>query len=331
MTSEHENIMKRAGLRLLSATPGELLKWNAGELKRAIKRSEGRTLLAYARCRCANLVDYVSNAELAAAFGADIVMLNCFDMNDPIIPGLPSKNILDDEPVRKIQVPLGRGILLSEIRKLIGRVVGVLLVHTQDKDDNGQKFSYGEVKADVGNAVKAVESGADILCFLAWGDDNEKMLKTLKEIRLAVGNKCLIEFFRPHGPGLMGMDGRIGNDLLREDEIEELVKAGADIIGLPAPASHFGWTVEKSSRIVEEIHKYGALASVGIHTSQEGSDADTIRRIAVYAKMTGADMHELGDIGYNECMVLPENIMTYGVAIRGRRHHYRRMAMSILR
>lgn len=42
-------------------------------------------------------------------------------------------------------------------------------------------------------------------------------------------------------------------------------------------------------------------------------------------------MHELGDIGYNECMVLPENILTYGVAIRGRRHQYRRMAMSILR
>ena len=44
----------------------------------------------------------------------------------------------------------------------------------------------------------------------------------------------------------------------------------------------------------------------------------------------GADIHHIGDSGYMG-MALPENIMAYSVAIRGKRHTYRRMAVSLLR
>ncbi|OPZ57052.1 MAG: hypothetical protein BWY88_01267 [Synergistetes bacterium ADurb.Bin520] len=62
-------------------------------------------------------------------------------------------------------------------------------------------------------------------------------------------------------------------------------------------------------------------------TSQEGSDEGTIRALALACKMAGADLHHLGDSGYSG-MALPENLMAYSVALRGRRHAYRRMATS---
>ena len=47
-------------------------------------------------------------------------------------------------------------------------------------------------------------------------------------------------------------------------------------------------------------------------------------------KMTGTDIHHIGDTGYPG-MALPENIQAYSVAIRGVRHTYHRMAVSINR
>ena len=67
-----------------------------------------------------------------------------------------------------------------------------------------------------------------------------------------------------------------------------------------------------------------------IGTSQEGADTATIRQIALMCKMTGTDVHHLGDAGYGG-MALPENIQTYSVAVRGIRHTYHRMAASVNR
>ena len=39
---------------------------------------------------------------------------------------------------------------------------------------------------------------------------------------------------------------------------------------------------------------------------------------------------DLGDCGYFG-IALPENLMAYSIAVRGRRHAYRRMAMSLVR
>lgn len=75
---------------------------------------------------------------------------------------------------------------------------------------------------------------------------------------------------------------------------------------------------------------WGALTITAIGTSQEGADIDTIRQLALMCKMTGTDIHHLGDAGYAG-MSLPENIQAYSIAIRGIRHTYHRMASSIHR
>lgn len=56
----------------------------------------------------------------------------------------------------------------------------------------------------------------------------------------------------------------------------------------------------------------------------------TIRQIALNSKMIGADLHHIGDAGYHG-IAIPENIMTYSITIRGKRHTYARMASSPLR
>ena len=72
------------------------------------------------------------------------------------------------------------------------------------------------------------------------------------------------------------------------------------------------------------------LTITAIGTSQEGADVETIKQIALMCKMTGTDIHHIGDAGYPG-MAVPENIMAYSVAIRGVRHTYHRMAVSVNR
>ena len=82
--------------------------------------------------------------------------------------------------------------------------------------------------------------------------------------------------------------------------------------------------------LVSFAHSLGCLTITAIGTSQEGADVATIRQIALMCKMTGTDIHHLGDAGYGG-MALPENIQAYSIAVRGIRHTYHRMACSVNR
>ena len=111
---------------------------------------------------------------------------------------------------------------------------------------------------------------------------------------------------------------------------ETFIEAGADVLLLPAPGTVPGFTMEHAAELIKTAHEKGVLAMTTIGTSQEGADEETIRQIALMCKMAGADIHHIGDSGYMG-MALPENITAYSVAIRGKRHTYRRMAMSLVR
>jgi len=102
------------------------------------------------------------------------------------------------------------------------------------------------------------------------------------------------------------------------------------VILLPAPGTVPGITLEYARTLIRQAHAKEALAMTTIGTSQEGADEATIRQIALMCKMAGADIHHIGDSGYMG-MALPENITAYSVAIRGKRHTYRRMASSLVR
>ena len=130
-----------------------------------------------------------------------------------------------------------------------------------------------------------------------------------------------------HASGILSEAGR---GIITREDISEFADAGADVILLLAPGTVPGVTTEYIRELVSYAHSLGLLTLTAVGTSQEGADQQTIRQIALMCKMTGTDMHHLGDAGYIG-MALPENIMAYSAAIKGIRHTYRRMARSINR
>ena len=142
-----------------------------------------------------------------------------------------------------------------------------------------------------------------------------------------MGDRIVLAAGKMHASGVIGEGGE--NIITRED-IRQFAEAGADIILLPAPGTVPGITTKYIHGLVSFAHSLSKLTITSIGTSQEGADVDTIRRIALECKMTGTDIHHIGDSGYVG-MALPENIMAYSVAIRGIRHTYHRMAQSLAR
>ena len=127
-----------------------------------------------------------------------------------------------------------------------------------------------------------------------------------------------------HGSGILSESGE---KIITKEDVSNFAEAGADIILMPAPGTVPGITMEYIRELVIYAHSLGTLTLTAIGTSQEGTDTATIKEIALMCKMTGTDLHHLGDSGYLG-MALPENILAYGTTIRGIRHTYHRMAAS---
>ena len=62
--------------RLLSCTASEVKKMTPMELKQAIKASEGRIICSENVAISQSVAGDITNAELASAYGADLILLN---------------------------------------------------------------------------------------------------------------------------------------------------------------------------------------------------------------------------------------------------------------
>jgi hypothetical protein len=78
-------------VRLIDANPSDFSKFSASDLVKSIRGSEGRVVMAEVIAIAPPVIDKVSNAELAAAFGADMILMNLYDVNAPQVMGMPSK------------------------------------------------------------------------------------------------------------------------------------------------------------------------------------------------------------------------------------------------
>ena len=303
--------------RLIDTTARELTSYNKAELLTAISDSEGRTLAAETIGTVTPMLVNITNAEFVASLGADLIMLNIFDVNNPIIQGLPQTSPEDT---------------IREVKRLTGRMVAINLEPAVIKD--GQEESVWNLttgrQATAENARKAADMGVDMIVLTGnpgVGVDNEAIIQALSRLKEAVGDRVILTAGKMHASGIIS---EVGEKILTEKDVEAFVDAGADVILLPAPGTVPGITMEYAGNLIRKAHEKGALAMTTIGTSQEGADEATVRQIALMCKMAGADIHHIGDSGYMG-MALPENITAYSVAIRGKRHTYRRMAMSLLR
>lgn len=306
--------------RFLDCTASDFENMKKKELLEAISASEGRVLVCETIGILQPMLGDVTNAEFVASMGADMILLNMFDVNHPVIQGLPKTE--DREVIRKI-------------KQLTGRPVGINLEPLeQGKESSVEtnemwKLSGGRV-ATLENAKTAVEMGVDFIVLTGnpgIGVTNAAITDTLKLYREHFGEQVVLIAGKMHASGILS---ECGEHILTEADVRAFAEAGADIILLPAPGTVPGITMEYVRSLVVCAHSLGKMTLTAIGTSQEGADTDTIKEIALMCKMTGTDLHHLGDAGYGG-MALPENILEYGKVIRGIRHTYHRMAVSIRR
>ena len=188
----------------------------------------------------------------------------------------------------------------------------------------------GGRKATLENAKKAVDMGVNFILLTGnpgIGVTNEAIEQTLRLYKRSFGDRLILAAGKMHASGILAEGAE---NIITRADVAAFAAAGADIILLPAPGTVPGITMEYVRELVCYAHSLGCLTITAIGTSQEGADVATIRQIALLCKMTGTDIHHLGDAGYGG-MALPENIQAYSVAIRGIRHTYRRMAGSVNR
>lgn len=306
--------------RILDCQSSDFRSMSRRELLDAIAGSEGRTIACETIGSIMPMLGDVTNAEFVAAMGADILLLNLFDVQDPQIRGLPKTE--PEQVIRKLKELTGRpiGINLEPVEQVLS---------SEDPEENMWAMTGGR-KATMANAEKALQMGVDFILLTGnpgVGVTNEAIEQTLRAYKQAFGEQLILAAGKMHASGIL-TEG--AEKIITRADVAAFAAAGADIILLPAPGTVPGITMEYVRELVTYAHSLGCLTITAIGTSQEGADTATIRQIALMCKMTGTDIHHLGDAGYGG-MALPENIQAYSIAVRGIRHTYRRMAASVNR
>lgn len=306
--------------RILDCHASDFLNMSREELLHAIAAGEGRTIACETIGSIMPMLGDITNAEFAASMGADILLLNMFDVQKPFIYGLPKTE--PENTIRKLKELTGRpiGINLEPVEQVLS---------SEDPEENMWAMTSGR-KATLENAKKAADMGVNFILLTGnpgIGVTNEAILQTLSVFKKELGDRIILAAGKMHASGILT---EAAEKILTKEDINAFCEAGADIILMPAPGTVPGITLDYVKELISYAHSLGCLTITAIGTSQEGADVETIRQIALMCKMAGTDIHHLGDSGYGG-VSLPENIQAYSIAIRGIRHTYRRMAGSINR
>ena len=306
--------------RILDCQGSDFRNISREGLLAAIAAGEGRTIACETIGSIMPMLGDITNAEFAAAMGADILLLNIFDVQNPAIRGLPKTD--PDNVIHKLKELTGRpiGINLEPVEQVLS---------SEDPEENMWAMTSGR-KATLENARKAADMGVNFILLTGnpgIGVTNTAIVQTLALYKKELGDRLILAAGKMHASGIL-TEG--AEKIITREDIRAFAEAGADIILLPAPGTVPGISMEYIRDLIAYAHSLGCLTITAIGTSQEGADIATIRQIALMCKMAGTDIHHLGDSGYG-AMALPDNIQASSIAVRGIRHTYRRMAGSVNR
>lgn len=306
--------------RLISANTSDMLKMNGAELKQSIKASEGRVILSE------NVVtheplDGITTSEIAAAFGADLILLNALDVLNPVILGLYDNE--DNLANAKVHQD---GEIIHRLQKMIGRPVGVNLepVDPNAKMAEDQLVIPEGRRASERTLTKVEKLGFNFVVLTGnpgTGVTNQQIANNIKVAKKVFSG--LIIAGKMHGAG-------VDEAVVSEEAVSEFLKAGADVILVPAVGTVPGFDDAELKQIVKLAHSKGALVMSTIGTSQEGSGSSYIQNIAIRNKVAGVDIQHIGDAAWGIQSPF-ENIYPLSKTLRGERHTIARMARSINR
>ena len=275
--------------RLISANPSEILNMTAQELKQSIQASEGRVVLSENVVIRETFIGDITNAEIARAFGADMILLNCLDVFQPEIFGVNLEPVdLEADMLEEVQV-IAAGRQASQA-------------------------SFEQIE----------KLGFDFVCLTGnpgTGVSNKEIIDAVKLAKQHFSG--LIIAGKMHGAGV--------SEPVADIQIaEQLLEAGADVILVPAVGTVPAFSDEEMRAVVDLVHSKRGLVLSAIGTSQETSDIETIKQIALRNKICGVDIQHIGDAGYGGLAVV-DNIYALSNTIRGIRHTVSRLARSVNR
>lgn len=304
--------------RLLDFSASDFLSVRPMELKQAILASEGRTVMAENVASSSNFLAGVTNAELERAAGADLILFNALDLFDPQIVGIPDN--IEESPV-------------EWIKKAIGRPIGVNLEPVDIKasmNEARSEISIGRIVSPK-TLKQANKLGFNFICLTGnpgTGVTNDAI-------------KHAIELSREHFDGLIiagKMHGAgVDEPVMNLEIAKQFVETGIDMLLVPAPYTVPYFMEQDLKEIADYVRSHNKGKSIedkvllltANGTSQDSSDSDTIKKIALASKACGADVQHIGDSLNGIC--LPENIFALGQAIRGYRHQMVMLGKSNLR
>lgn len=296
--------------RFISANTSEILAMNAEELKQSIRASEGRVIVSENVSPRESFLGDVTNAEIARAFGADLILLNGIDVLEPEVFALDCD----------------QANFVERLHELVGRPIGVNLEPVDPNAEASEtlmEISKGRQAND--ETLEAVEKlGLEFVCFTGnpgTGVTNSAIIESVKRAKEKFSG--LIMAGKMHGAG-------VSEPVADPETIQSLIDAGADIILVPSIGSVPGFDAEQLKAAVKVAHEAGALVMTAIGTSQEGSSQAVIEQMAITNKICGVDMQHIGDAGYSGLAPV-ENIFAMSKAIRGQRHAVSMMAKSVNR
>lgn len=306
--------------RLISADTSDTLNFNGEQLKESIKASEGRVIMNENIVTQENL-DSITTAEIAASFGADLILCNRLNVFDPKIFGLYSgERNLYGAPVHDGKESISR------LRKLTGRPIGINIEPIGDDPKMMEKRISILPGCTASEEVirKSEEMGFQFMVLTGnpgTGVTNEATVNSVKLAKKYFSG--LIIAGKMHASGVDEL-------LMTEETAREFINAGADVILAPAVGTVPGFDEDELKAVVKLVHGLGGLVMSAIGTSQEGSGSHVLQDIAVRNKICGVDMQHVGDSAWGfESPV--ENLYALSKAIRGERHTIQRMARSINR
>lgn len=295
--------------RLISCSASDFKQMTRESFKQSIISSEGRTIMGETVVTAAPLLEDVTNAEVMAAFGVDLIVLNEFDVFEKKIEGF-----------YECENPI------EELKRLTGRPIGINL-EPVDKNalvlDGKIELSKGRqaLRESVVAAEKLTVDFITITGNPSTGVSNDSIKNSVKMVRENFSG--LIFAGKMHGAGL-------SEEILTIAELKEYVRLGANGVLIPTVGTVPGVTEAKAAEAVREIKKLNGLVIHTMGTSQESADEETIREFGLSNKRVGGDIHHIGDGAYGRTPP-PENIMKLSITVRGKRHAYFRMSQSIHR
>ena len=295
--------------RILDCLASDFRQYGRDELKQAILAGEGRTICTEMVAPRDTIVGGTTNAEIARAFGSDLMLLNGLDVFNPQISGLDQT----EHPIQRL-------------KELAGRPVGVNLEPvdlTAEMLEERLEIATGRISS-VATLEEANRLGMDFICLTGNPGTGVTNAEIAKHIRLAKQHfNGLIIAGKMHGAGSKERVASI-------ETAREFIEAGVDILLVPAVGTVPGFTDAELVEIVRFAHEHDVLVMSTIGTSQESATQSVIEQLALRNKVAGVDIQHIGDAGYGGLADVL-NIFALSVAIRGMRHTVARVSKSVVR